>query len=128
MRKRYGLLLLVLMSTGCGAMDALDPQNHLEQWVENEKKSLPRKVDKYVQCVDIEAGEMEVIFIYTANDLTDQQATSRKQLFMDRAIDHIRKHPKTYQRAVDYKIPLTHVYRNGLGRELFRFTVRPWEL
>ncbi len=125
MPNKWFCLFVLTLFAGC---QALDPQFHLENWVENEKSKLPRKVDRYVTCVDMESADEEVIFYYRVSELTDWQAKIRQEAFRQKTETNVRSHRSQFQQAIDYKIQLTHVFRNAAGSELFRFTIKPWDL
>ncbi len=119
------LPFLFLVVSGCGAFS---PQSYVESWVESEQSNLPKPINKQSKITQITAGEMEIVHTCEVTGLPDKRVIKDKNKIQKDAENRMTQNREQLKPLVDYKIKMTFIYQNAKKKELFRFTINPWEL
>lgn len=117
------LLFATLFLCGCGAKQA-----QLEKYVAEEKKNLPKQLFDGGKVIDIEARESELVYTCESRNVPTAKLEAAKNKLQQDAENYVRQNKSGLQRLVDNKIKMTFVAQNKNQKELFRFTIHPWEL
>lgn len=121
----FGLTLMALVYCGC---ELGSPQGQLEQFVAQNKKSLPKRIDPNTTLVDLQSAPLEVVYVYKVNGLSDQQVKEASQAIQDDIKSKLAQNKTSLAGLAKGKIKMTYVYQNESGSELMRFSVNSWEL
>ena len=116
--------ITILLIGGCG----FGKQAQLDTYVASEKQNLPKVLFADVEVVDMAAGDSELIYFCDAGEMNAAAAVAAKDQLLKKADRYVKENKQGLSRLIDAKIKMTFVARNNGGKELFRFSVNPWEL
>jgi len=118
-----GLLMTLLV--GC---EAVDPQAELEKASAAIAEKLPLTIDEHTTLLEVQAEDLEVVYLYEVTGLTDEELQERIETLKETAKTHLAANKPALTFFARYKIPLTYVCRNEAGDEMVRFSIAPWDL
>jgi|GEM_PF-4748946 len=120
------LLTGILFSTGC---DQRTPQQHIDDFIKEASKSLPKRLDEGTTLVGYESDELELIYVHTLRGQYEKTALQRKPFVEARVRAALRNNKAVIRAQIRHRIKMTYLYKGSLSdEELFRFTVETWKL
>lgn len=124
-----GILIAVGLLFFLGGCEQFSVQKQLEKYVEQQKKEspLPRKMSDRQTLVDIRAGDMELIQVFTIRGPKKQIQDNADQIRQE-ALTQLKKMKAQISNLIKYRIVMTFKYLHEPTRDVvFEFKVKPWE-
>ena len=115
----------LLTTIGCGSVK----QSYLDSFVNSERASLPKRLFANLNAIDVQAGELELIYICRLKDTNDKVAKEGQRRTQMALQDYVKRNQEGLQDLIDNQIKLTIALLSQKDEtELFRLTVNPWEI
>ncbi len=116
--------LIPLLGVGC----APGAQEQIDQYVKNESRNLPKKMDAMTTMVALESKPLEIVYIYKISGMGRDQIAANETSIKNVVRQGLQTNKSKLAAQIANKVRFTYVYRAPDGSEAIRFTINTWEI